>query len=80
MHVQAQFVDHASGRPSGGMKIARRSLWITCCAFVDPLPGPPRALPLGSDVGSVETERERGDIASRGEMRGRRGRRKMRGP
>ena len=35
--------------------------------------GPPRALPLGSDVGSVETERERererereGDIASRG--------------
>ena len=69
MHVQAQFVDHASGGSSGSIKIAWRGLWITCCAFVDPLPGPPPALPLGSDVCSVETERERGDIASRGDER-----------
>ena len=66
MHVQAQFVDHVSGGSSRGIRIAWRGLWITCCAFVDPLPGPPPALPLGSDVCSVETERERGDIASRG--------------
>ena len=62
-----------AGGSSGSIKIAWRGLWITCCAFVDPLPGPPPALPLGSDACSVdrerERERERGDIASRGDER-----------